>query len=125
MPSSFFELGAAPGLEVVAGIFRKVSIVVGVVSFIAWIVQFFAMMRYIRTMAERIPDAYLVTRSKRYMWLLPLLQTVGLLLVGLGPLFALVMYWNLLDRLRKHLKAILRGEGSAQLKGMLDPAANL
>ena len=41
------------------------------------------------------------------MWLGPLLQTVGLLLIGLGPLIALVMYWNMLDVMRKHIKRIL------------------
>lgn len=25
----------------------------------------------------------------------------------LGPLIALIIYWNLLDRMRKHLKSIL------------------
>lgn len=82
-------------------------IVVEVVSTVAWVVQFFAAMMYVRWLARRIPDQKLHTQAKRFMWLGPLLQTVGLLLLGLGPLIALVMYWNMLDKLRKHLKRFL------------------
>jgi hypothetical protein len=30
-----------------------------------------------------------------------------MLACGLGPLVALVLYWNILDRFRKHVKSIL------------------
>ncbi len=88
-------------------------------GFVAWCVQFFATMRYTRWLARRVPDAYIVRRASRYMWLLPLIATVGAIAVYIGPLLALVMYWNLLDRLRKHFKAIRSTGVPAVLKGMV------
>ena len=83
------------------------SMVLGLLSLVAWVAQFFAAMLYVRWLARRVPDQKLHNRAKRFMWLGPLLQTVGLLLIGLGPLIALVMYWNMLDVMRKHIKRIL------------------
>jgi hypothetical protein len=113
--------GGAPGAPVAAGaaIFGLLGIVVSVLGFVAFAVQFFAMMRYMRWLGTRVPDAWIMRRTKTYMWLLPVLQTVGVLLVGLGPLIALVLYWNLLDRMRKHLKSITNTGEPAVLKGVL------
>jgi hypothetical protein len=90
----------------------------GLVGVVAWAVQYFAMMRYVRWLAGRVPDAFIVARTKRYMWLLPVLTTVGVLLLGIGPLIALVLYWNLLNRLRKHVKSILEKGTPAALPKM-------
>ena len=46
------------------------------------------------------------------MWLGPLLFTVGALCIGLGPLVAVVLYWNMLDWVRRDLKRI-RAEQAA------------
>jgi len=89
-----------------------------VTMYVAWVVQFFATMKYLGLMAKRVPDALMITRSKRYLWILPLWQTVGMLLVGLGPLIALIMYWNILHRMRKHIIAALAGEPRAKLPGV-------
>jgi hypothetical protein len=78
----------------------------GLLGLIAWVTQFFAAMQYLRWLAPRLPDAYTAKRARLLMWLTPLLYTVGLLLLGLGPLIALVLYWNLLDHVRKRIKAI-------------------
>ncbi len=78
----------------------------GLVWLAAWVTQFFAVLRYVQWLARRVPDAYIFRRTQVYAWLLPLLATVGCVAVGLGPLIAMVMYWNLLDRLRKHIRAI-------------------
>jgi ACR3 family arsenite efflux pump ArsB len=66
-------------------------------------------------LARRVPDQWIVKRATTYRWLLPVLTTVGVLLIGLGPLIALVLYWNLLDRMRKHLKAIVATGAPADL----------
>lgn len=94
------------------------SILAGFAGTVAWAVQYFAMMKYIAWLGRRVPDAYVVSRTKTYMWLLPVLTTVGIVLIGLGPLIALIMYWNLLDRVRKHLKAIRETGEPAKLPGM-------
>lgn len=88
------------------------------VSTCAFAVQFFATMRYTRWMGERVPDFYIISRTRTYVWLLPLLYVVGSC-VAIGPLIALVLYWNLLERLAKHLKAIRATGRPAYLKKML------
>lgn len=93
----------APGMTAIV----VLSMVLGLLSLVAWVAQFFAAMLYVRWLARRVPDQKLHNRAKRFMWLGPLLQTVGLLLIGLGPLIALVMYWNMLDVMRKHIKRML------------------
>lgn len=96
-----------------------VTIVVAqLLSTVLWAVQFFGVMRYTRWLAGRVPDMGVIAKTKRNMWLLPLLYTVGILLIGLGPLIALIIYWNLLDRMRKHLKSILATGRPAALKAM-------
>lgn len=95
-----------------------VSRALGIVSVIAWAVLFFAVMRYTRWVAGRVPDQWIVRRTKTYMWLLPVLNTLGILLIGLGPIIALVLYWNLLDRLRKHTKSIVASGAPAALPRM-------
>lgn len=84
----------------------------------AWATQYFAIMHYTRWMGSRIPDALIQRRAKTYLWLLPALATVGVLLVGLGPLIALIAYWNLLDRLRKHVRSINATGQPARLEEM-------
>lgn len=69
-------------------------------------VQFFAEMFYIRWMAPLLPNDRVMKRATLLLWLGPVLMTVGLLLLGLGPIIALVLYWNMLDWIRKDLKAI-------------------
>lgn len=93
----------------------------GLLNMAAWAAQFFAMMLYTRWLASRIPDNWIIRRTKTYMWLLPILTTVGAIAIGLGPLIALVLYWNLLDRMRKHLKSIERTGKPAKLDGVRNP----
>lgn len=83
------------------------SEIIRLASIIAWAIKFFAVMRYTRWFASRVPDQFIVNRTKTYMWLLPLLWIVGFCVLFLGPLIAYILYWNLLNRLRKHLKSII------------------
>lgn len=108
------QLAGSGTLVLVAG----VAILASLVSFAAWAVQFFACMRYTLWMSRRIPDYYMTRRTQTYLWLLPLLATVGALII-IGPLIALVLYWNLLDRLKKHVKAIEDTGLPANLPGTL------
>ncbi|MFT3683817.1 MAG: hypothetical protein QM783_02635 [Phycisphaerales bacterium] len=111
-------VGAATGTA--AG-FSAVMILSGFLSLLAlaaWVTQFFAVMQYTRWMATRIPDAFIQRRAATYMWLLPVISVVGAILLFLGPLVALILYWNLLDRLRKHVKSINTAGRPARLDGM-------
>jgi hypothetical protein len=98
---------------------EALAILVSLAAFAAWVVQFFAVMQYTRWMARRIPDNFVEQRAGVYMWLLPLFQTVGIVLLFLGPLIALILYWNLLDRVRKQLRSIADTGLPADLPGRL------
>ncbi len=83
-----------------------VTIALSVISTGASVAAFFAQMVYVRWLGERIPNKKVVERARRLMWLGPVLYTFGLLLLALGPLIALVLYWNMLEWVRKDLKQI-------------------
>lgn len=92
--------------------------VLQLVGLAAFVMQFLAMMNYTMWLGRRVPDAWLVRRAARYRWMLPLIAIVGAVVLFLGPLIALIMYWNLLDRMRKHLKSIVAAGKPAELQGM-------
>lgn len=85
---------------------------VGLIAGVSGIVAFFVQMLYVKWLAPRLPNASVFRRSKTLLWLGPVLFTVGLLLFGLGPLIALVLYWNMLDKVRKNLKVIVAAGGN-------------
>jgi hypothetical protein len=74
---------------------------ISLIGTIAGAVMFFATMLYVRWLAQRIPDEDMVEKTRTYMWLLPLLYTVGALCVGIGPLVAWVLYLILLWKLQR------------------------
>ena len=84
-----------------------VLIAIGLVRTVAWIAKFFAAMLYVRWLASLVPDDNLASKAKQFMWLGPLLYTVGALCIGLGPLVALILYWNILYYLKKHIVRII------------------
>lgn len=98
----------APGATIsgIQALLLGLSVILGLSYYAAAAVSYFAKMLYVRWLAPRIPSEHVYRRSKLLMWLGPVLCTVGLLLFMLGPLIALVMYWNMLDIVRRDLKAI-------------------
>ncbi len=63
-------------------------------------VKFFAAMLYLRWLAHRFSNVVFDARARLLMWLCPLLVTVGTLFCFVGPIIALVLYWNLLNWVR-------------------------
>jgi hypothetical protein len=85
------------------------SIIKGLISLcagVAWLVQFFAAMKYVQWLSRRVPDPSLHAEAGRFMWLGPLIFVLGYLCVGLGPLIALIFYLVILNNLRMHLKRV-------------------
>ena len=76
-----------------------------IVYYVAFVIQYFASMVYLRWLTPRIPNWRAFRRSKTLMWLGPVLAIPGACVL-VGPLVALVLYWNMLDWIRKDLKAI-------------------
>ena len=84
----------------------------GLGSTLIWLGTYIVHGTYLAWLAKRIPDAAMQKRAKLVRWLCPVLSTVGILLIGLGPLIALILYWNLIDKFRKAFKR-LRSEQEA------------
>ena len=89
------------------------SILFGLVNWVVIAVKYFAAMQYIRWIAPRIPDMKIEARARSYLYILPLLATIGVLLLGFGPLIALVLYLLLLDSVRQRLKRIRAEQAAA------------
>lgn len=99
--------GVAPGAAAPAITTATVVLfLLSFVGFVAWAVSFFAAMLYLRWLCPRIPNWRAYRRAKVMMWLGPLLFTVGSLCIGLGPLVAVILYWNMLEWVRRDLKRI-------------------
>lgn len=93
--------GGIGGMTIVAGVF-------GFVWFVLMAVRFFASMQYLRWLAPRIPNRKLFNRAGTMQWLGPILCTVGAFCLFIGPIVALIMYYNMLEWLRLDLKRIRR-----------------
>jgi len=94
-----------------------VQLGLGLFAIAAMATVYFAQMYYIRWLSPRLPNQWVFDRAKLLMWLGPLLYTVGAFCLMIGPLVALALYWNLLDRVRKDLKQIRIDQQSDVLSG--------
>lgn len=105
-----FGLGAAMMGYAIVGrtvpLILGVTVLLGLVGLVAWAALFFGMMRYVRWLSGRVPDPAIGSKTDTYMWLLPVLTIVGAFVL-VGPLIALVLYWNLLDKMLGHVKRAL------------------
>lgn len=82
---------------------------VALVTVVASLMQVFASLSYIKWLGARFPDAPMVERAGKYMWLLPLIYVLGICVV-VGPLVATVMYFLFLNRVRLRLNEVRREE---------------
>ena len=60
----------------------------------------------------------MTARAKTMMWLGPILYTVGAIACGLGPLVALILYYNLLNWVREGLQAIRADQSLREAAGI-------
>lgn len=109
----------APAAPATRGPLEIARIVVSVLTLGAWSVLFVAMMRYTRWLGTRVPDLLIVRQTESYMWLLPITTIAGTILIAIGFIAALLMYWTLLHRLITHLKSIEATGKPAALKNMV------
>jgi len=96
-----------------AGAFVILGAIALLGGYAAFALQFFASMFYLKWLGRRVPNRKIVKRAGRLVWLGPLIFILGFPLLAIGPLIALVLYYNLLDWLRKDLKAIRAQQAAA------------
>jgi hypothetical protein len=114
-----FGLGGNAAIaQLIATPLDVLDTLVKLAGIVAWVVQFFAMMQHVRFLGSRIPDFRLMRWSSIYMWLLPVLMTVGCVFFFIGPVVAYVLYLLHILRLRKHCLAIVQSGAPAKLEGM-------
>lgn len=105
-------LGVRAGLMLVlsmGGVWPDpISMAMLVLVLVAWLAGYVSQMLYLAWLAGRIPDTSMRNRATLLAWLGPVVFLVGAPLLLLGPLVAVVMYWNLLDRFRQAFKRIRR-----------------
>lgn len=104
---SAIELGSGPSTAL-----HGAGLVVTWLSLGALAVQFFAAMRYARSLGARMHDPGVIARARRYTWLLPALALPGALLFGLGTLFAVIFYYIFLWQVRGRINAIRREQAA-------------
>ena len=109
-------LAAALDNSVIAGTveLELLSAVISGGLLVAHAVSFFASMLYVRWLAPRLPNDAVHRRAKLLMWVGPLLVTVGAMFCLIGPLIALVLYWNLLNWVRLDIKRIREADAGAR-----------
>jgi hypothetical protein len=80
----------------------------GVGALVTLVVQFFGVMAYLGHAARGLRDARLTRLVRTRTWSCALWSTVGILLVGLGPLVALILYYNTIAAVRLRLGVVIR-----------------
>ena len=101
------SIPAADGtLSPLGGLLALLSIPLALVAFVGNCLVFFGGLLVLRQIALRSAQPKLAKKAGRYMWLLPVIGVVGIILLFLGPLIALVMYYNLLDKIKKGVDAV-------------------
>jgi len=109
-----FVPGMARGVFSVSGIGNSsfspaliAATLFGIAALLVKVGLIFAKILFLRHLAERIPSAGLLATSRIYIWLIPVLSTVGIVLCGLGPLLATIFFTLYVDKYRKELGAVL------------------
>lgn len=87
----------------------------GLGAFITLCIQFFAVMAYLGHIARGTRDQSLAKLVRSRTWSCPLWATIGLLLFGMGPLIALVLYYNTIAAIRARLGRILQAHRTTGL----------
>lgn len=103
--------GNAPSNPALSELFAILLGLAVLAGSIAWIVLFFASMNYMSWLYTRVPDHILRDRSLKYRWVLPLWFIPGFLVCGLGPLIALILYYNHLNTFRISVHRIRTAHG--------------
>lgn len=77
--------------------------VFGVVTFAVWVVYVVLACGYLRRLALHLPSRKLRIRARYTTWRAPIIATVGVVVCGLGPIVALVLYSRVAWLLRQSI----------------------
>lgn len=86
-----------------------VSLVCLGVMLLFWI----ALMRYVRWFASIARNKRMLGRAKHLIWSGPLMVVVGWVVLLIGPIVFVILFYRMLDSLRRDIRAILRSRDPA------------
>lgn len=92
---------------------------VNIIIVISWTTHYVAIMTCLHWLGKKIPDAVVVARTTIYMWVLPLLTTIGILAIGLGPIAAALLCWSVISRVMRSCEMV-----AADLRCAMCPEAH-
>lgn len=93
------------------------AVILSLVNLLVFIVLYYAQLRSLTWWAILLHNRKMRRRSRHMAWSGPLIAVLGLLILFIGPLIVLVMYWNLIEYIRRDLKkAIKRRAASGRTK---------
>lgn len=93
-------------LAIVMGIFFLATYVVMLVVFISNVL-------YLGWFARLVRNRKMTKRSKHFAWSGPVIAILGMPLLFLGPLITLILYWNMVEYIRRDLKKIINARATA------------
>lgn len=86
--------------------------IISIASYLAIFAFYIAQMLYLQWFARLVKNQKMYKRSKHMIWSGPLISIVGAFVFMLGPLIVLVLYWNMVEYLRRDVKAIIKARTS-------------
>ncbi|USO00209.1 MAG: hypothetical protein H6810_05985 [Phycisphaeraceae bacterium] len=116
--------GSNPQASPLFVITSTINFLAGLGVMAAVVVQFVAGMLYVRRLALRLPDARVHRLARNRMISCPIWMTIGSF-IFIGPVIALLLYWNLLNMVRKNLNRILKEQAAGQMGGTAGEIAAL
>jgi DNA-directed RNA polymerase subunit RPC12/RpoP len=87
-----------------------IDIAYGIFSFLSAIfmlVVFVSNVMYMGWFARLVRNRKMAKRAKHFVWYGPLITVVGFFILFLGPLITLILYWNMIEYIRRDLKKII------------------
>lgn len=105
---------AAGGNSALQDVLLLIGLVLAALSLAAWLTKFFAGMLLIQHYGRRMASTKLISMVRFRIWFCPVIGTVGIVACYLGPLISVVLYYNLLVKLRGMLgRALAEAERSS------------
>lgn len=88
-------------IDIIAGLLGLATLVIMVIYFVAQV-------RYIGWIAKLVRNRKMERRAKHLVWSGPLMSILGFIILFIGPLIALILYWNMIEYTRRDLKKIVQ-----------------
>lgn len=101
IPTNYSSTAAPTAVDIISGLLSLASVVIMLIYFIAQV-------RYVEWIAKLVRNRKMERRAKHLVWSGPLISILGFIILFIGPLIALILYWNMIEYTRRDLKKIVQ-----------------